>query len=207
MLSVERVLVKYLPSKAVTDVFRLLDDGDIFVKIVPPRKTIHGSYRLPSARRKHFITINNNLNPYMFLITLLHEIAHAHAYVNHKAKGHQKEWKTCFGQLLNQFMELDVFPDDIQLALKQHIRKIKYSDAVDINLTKILRKYDNNTNIDQNTIFLQEIPKNTVFLHNRITFRKETPLRKYILCKNLINNKMYRCHPLMMVSVVEAENL
>jgi len=207
MSSVEQILEKYLPKKAVTDACRFLEYGDIPLKIVPPRKTIHGSYRMSSSGRKHFITVNNNLNRYAFLITLLHEIAHAHAYVNHKAKGHQKEWKIYFRQLLNHFIAMDVFPADIQTALELHIRKIKYSDSIDINLTKILRKYDSNINIDQKTIYLQEIPKNTVFLHERVTFRKEKPLRKYILCKNLTNNKMYRCHPLMMVSVVEEKNL
>jgi predicted SprT family Zn-dependent metalloprotease len=207
MLSAKRILEKYLPQQAVAEIHRLLEESDIPLKIVPPRKTIHGSYRLPTAYRKHFITINSNLNSYAFLITLLHEIAHAHAYITHKAKGHQKEWKSCFKQLLNHFIDLEVFPADIQTALEQHIRKITHSDAVDINLTQILRKYDNNTNFDQKTIYLQDIPKNTVFLHGRVNFRKGETLRKYILCKNLINNKMYRCHPLMMVRAVEEKIL
>jgi len=205
--SFEEVLAKYIPSEALVEVCRLLKDADIFLKIVPPRKSIHGSYRLPTAQRKHFITVNNNLNPYAFLITLLHEIAHAHAWLNHKAKGHQKAWKNCFKQLLDNFMQMGVFPVDIQADLEKHIEKIRYSDAADINLTKTLRQYDKITTLDEKTIALQEIQKNTVFLHGRKTFRKGDCLRKYILCKNLINNKMYRCHPLMMVRVVEENSL
>jgi len=205
-LTFEQVLEKYLPPKALTDACRLLEDADVSLKIVPPRKTLHGSYRIPTTYQKHFITINNNLNPYTFLITLLHEIAHAHAWTKHKAKGHQKEWKQCFKQLLNHFIQLDLFPAEIQTALKQHVEKIRYSDITDINLTKALRQYDNQTT-NAKTISLHEIPRNTVFSHGRIIFHKGETLRKYILCKNLTNNKMYRCHPLMMVSVIEENSL
>ena len=204
--SFEEVLAKYVPPEALVEVCRLLNEGKIFLKIVPHRKSIQGSYYIPTARRRHFITINNDLNPYTFLITLLHEIAHAHAWEKHKVKGHQTEWKICFKQLLNHFIQLDAFPAEIQMALEQHVEKIKYSDIVDINLTKLLRKYDNNPTPDSKTKALHEIPKNAVFLHNKAIFRKGELLRKYILCKNLINNKMYRCHPLMMVQVVE-ENM
>jgi hypothetical protein len=175
--------------------------------VVPPRKTLQGSYRLPTPRHRPLITINSNLNPYAFLLTLLHEIAHAQAFKTYKTKGHQKEWKNCFKHLLTVFMEMDVFPADIQLALKQHLEKISYSDSTDIKLTKILRQYDNNAASDSKTIALYEIPKNTVFLHEGKIFQKGEPLRKYILCKNMTNKKMYRCHPLMKVSVLEEKIL
>jgi hypothetical protein len=205
--SFEEMLVDFLPPKALAEACRLLRDVDVFVKIVPPRKTIQGSYRLPTAHRRHFITINNNLNPYTFLITLLHEIAHAQAWTKYKSKNHQKEWKNCFRQLLNHFIQLDVFPNDVQIALERHIEKITYSDVVDINLTKTLRKYDENSVIsDSKLVALYEISENTVFSHNGVVFQKKESLRKYIKCKKLINNRMYRCHPLMMVSVVENKN-
>jgi len=203
----EQGLKKYIPSESVLAVCRLLTEDYINLKVVPPRKTWQGAYRFPTAHRQHFISINRNLNQYAFLITLLHEIAHAHAWKRHKAKGHQKEWKSCYGQLLSQFMQMDIFPDDIQLALTQHIKKITYSSITDINLTKTLQKYDNNKMADSQTIALQEIPKNIVFSHNGMTFRKGEILRKYISCKNLINNRMYRCHPLMMVQIVKESGL
>jgi len=201
--SFERILGKYVPPKALTAVCYLLIKDSIGLKVVPPRKTLRGSYRIPTAQQRHFITMNCDMNQYAFLITLLHEIAHAHAWLNYKTKGHQKEWKMCLKELLKQFMQMDIFPDDVQVALIQHIRNITYSSVTDINLTKILQQYDNNTTVAAKTIALHEIPQNTVFLHEGITFRKEEPLRKYIKCKNLSNNKIYRCHPLMMVRVVE----
>jgi len=199
----ERILEKYVPPKALATVCHLMIEDGIGLKVVPPRKTIQGSYHIPTAQQRHFITMNSNLNPYAFLITLLHEIAHAHAWLNCKTKGHQKEWKICFKELLKQFMQMDIFPDDVQIALRQHIRNITYSSVTDINLTKILQQYDKKTNVDTKMIPLHEIPQNTVFLHGRINFRREETLRKYIKCKNLTNNKMYRCHPLMMVQVAE----
>jgi hypothetical protein len=88
--------------------------------------------------------------------------------------------------------------------LENHAKKIKYSDIADINLSQTLRLYDKKTSsVTSNLIPLSEIPKNIVFLHNGKIFRKGELLRKYILCKNLNNKKMYRCHPLMMVSLIE----
>ena len=202
-LSFEEMLADYLPPKSLAEVCRLLMELQILLKIVPPRRTLQGSYRIPTAHQPHYITINDKMNPYTFLITLLHEIAHAHAWTKHKTRGHQKDWKVCFGQLLTHFIQLEVFPADIKTALEKHIEKITYCGSADINLSKILQKYDNNTSdSDSESITLQEIPKDTVFSYGKTVFRKGEPLRKYIKCKNLSNNKTYRCHPLMMVKVI-----
>ena len=44
------------------------------------------------------ISINNNLNPYSFLITLTHELAHAFVYRNYKntRDPHGKKWQLMF---------------------------------------------------------------------------------------------------------------
>ena len=65
----------YIPEKSVSMVQYLIEKHNFTLKIVNQRQTKHGDFRkLPNGRFQ--ITINNNLNPYQFLLTLIHEIAH-----------------------------------------------------------------------------------------------------------------------------------
>lgn len=65
----------------------------------------------PRKGLNHQITINQNLNKYAFLLTLVHEIAHLITYVNHgwNVKGHGPEWKNCFKKQITPFMRDEVF--------------------------------------------------------------------------------------------------
>jgi len=199
-------LGNYIPQKALTEVWRLLEEYDIGVKAVLPRRTLQGSYRIPREGERHSITVNSDLNPYVFLITLLHEIAHTHTWVKHKSKGHKQEWKGNFERLLIRFIELGVFPKKIKTALEQHLEKIAYSDITDIYLTEILRQYNTKAPSDEQEMMLKDVPKNAIFSYNGKNYRRGERLRKYISCRSLEDYRMYRCHPLMMVSVVEEDN-
>ncbi len=197
------LLLKYLPENSVDAICSLLSAYPVQLKITNPRKRIHGSYRKPKNKSGiHQITVNGDLNKYTFLLTLLHEIAHLHAWVNYKSFGHGDDWKNCFMQLVKQFLLLDVFPEDIKIALEKHLQNIKSSDFMDIFLTKTLQKHDNNNINCNNLISLEEIPENTVFLHDGKYMEKQKLLRKYYLCKDLKTKRMYRCHPLLKVEVV-----
>ena len=194
------VLSKFMPPEVVDKIGILLEAQPVQLKITNPRKRIHGSYRRPGHKSNvHQITINGDLNKYTFLLTLLHEIAHMHAWAKHKVLSHGEEWKNCFTQLIKQFSGLNVFPDDIKTALENHLQNIKSSDFLDIQLTKTLQKYDENKFDYQNITHLEEIPENTVFLHDGKYMEKQKLLRKYYLCKDMKTKKMYRCHPLLKV--------
>jgi len=101
---VEQLLEKYLPKAAVPTVFKLIEQEEVHFKIVNERKTRHGDYRRALDGR-HLITINASLNPYGFLVTTIHELAHLIAYKNYgrRIKPHGKEWKYCFQHLMLPF--------------------------------------------------------------------------------------------------------
>ena len=87
---------KYIPEKAIPFIQFLIDTHNFTLKIVNQRQTKHGDFRkLPNGRFQ--ITVNNNLNPYQFLLTLVHEIAH---HVTHQKFGivqaHGKNGKLFF---------------------------------------------------------------------------------------------------------------
>ena len=52
-----------------------IDELDVKVVISLPRKTKLGDFKV--RHNRFVIDVNNNLNPYSFLITLTHELAHA----------------------------------------------------------------------------------------------------------------------------------
>ena len=88
------LLQKYIPQAAVEPVFNLIKRYNVHLKIVNERVTRHGDYRkMPNGQ--HQITVNANLNPYRFTITLVHEIAHLVAFTEYGRliKPHGREWK------------------------------------------------------------------------------------------------------------------
>ena len=97
----QQTLFQYIPKEAKSLIQDLINKDNLVVKIKEERKTRHGDYRMLS-NGKHKITINSNLNPYRFLITLIHEIAHLEAYQKYGRfiKPHGKEWKTTFQHLI-----------------------------------------------------------------------------------------------------------
>ena len=75
-------LEDHVPAESLSLLNQLIDKNDVDLKMVNERVTRHGDYRkLPNG--KHRITINQNLNEYRFLITLVHEIAHLEAFKAH----------------------------------------------------------------------------------------------------------------------------
>jgi hypothetical protein len=199
----KNILRSYLPENSVEAICNTLAPFGLKVKIVNPRKRIHGSYQRPKLPTDyHVITINRDLNPYTFLITFLHEIAHMQVWVKYKSTGHGQAWKICFTDLIKQFLSLNVFPDDIKYALEKHIQNIKSSDFLDIFLSKVLQKYDAKTIVTHDLICLEDVPENAVFLYGDKKMEKQALMRKYYLCRDIKTRKTYRCHPLMKVSLI-----
>ena len=80
----QKVLSKYLPEEFIDMVVELLVTHPVAFKIVKPRKTKLGDFRVNSRTEKPQITVNGDLNKYSFLITTLHEFAHL---INFKENG------------------------------------------------------------------------------------------------------------------------
>ena len=82
------------------------------------------------------------------LITYLHEVAHYDVYQQYgsrKVQPHGTEWQNQFASLLQPFMVVSIFPQDILDALQKHLQHIKASSTADQNLQRVLRQYDKNT--------------------------------------------------------------
>ena len=86
---------------------------DFDLKITRPRKSKLGDFRPPKPGKRSSITMNEDLGPYQFLTTFVHELAHLITWekYGHRAAPHGKEWKQCFGALLISLAEVHPWPE------------------------------------------------------------------------------------------------
>lgn len=186
----KEILSKYLPEKSVELVIELLEKYPCHLKIVNNRKTKHGDFKkFPNGNYQ--ITINNDLNIYRFLLTLIHEIAHLVTYKNNKrVKPHGIEWKRNFQHLMLPFVNPEIYPKDILPYLAQYLINPKASTDTDVKLSLALKQFDEKTN--KNYIF--EIPIASKFTHNNKVFVRGEKRRTRYECVEVYTDKKYLFH-------------
>jgi SprT protein len=198
-------LASYLPEHSVAYAEQLLAKSRVLLKISGDRLTKLGDYRPKSSKSPAQITVNNSLNPYAFLITLIHELAHAIAFEDHgkSIQAHGKEWKSTFRELMLPLLNNQVFPVDVLVQLERHMANPKASTGADLKLLRTLRKYDANT-----TLFLEDIADGSPFqLRNGKRFIKGARRRKNFLCKTLDGRRNYLINPLAEVELLNEATL
>ncbi|MFD2726735.1 SprT-like domain-containing protein [Hyunsoonleella rubra] len=189
----QTALESYIPNKAQPEVVRLLEHDNLLVKIKNERKTKHGDYR-PLLNGKHQITINSNLNPYRFLITLIHEIAHFEAYKKHGRfiKPHGREWKLTFQYLMLPFLNPEVFPNDLLPLLANHFKNPKASSDTDVKLSLALKQFD----APNDKTYIFELPAGSTFkLYNGKVFQMGKKRTKRFECVEIKTGKIYLFNP------------
>ncbi|NLJ81685.1 MAG: SprT family zinc-dependent metalloprotease [Bacteroidales bacterium] len=191
-------LSDYLPAKSIDIVQDMINSTCLKLCLSSPRKTIQGTYKRASKGKPHIITVNEDLNSYTFLITLLHEFAHLYAWEINRSLRHGMEWKNHFSVLLHRFIEQEVFPEDIKQALLQHMKNIKSSDAKDVNLSRVLQSYDTQKEHSKE-VYLMDLDEKSEFVYNNRCFIKKQLLRTYFLCTEIQTKRNYRFHPLAKV--------
>ncbi|MGB0524387.1 MAG: transcription elongation protein SprT [Flammeovirgaceae bacterium] len=177
----------------------------VSVKISPPRSSKLGDYRPPQNGQGHRISINGSLNPYAFLITFVHEVAHLVTWeqYQHKVLPHGVEWKLNFKKLMKPFLVEQVFPKRILHPLKKYMMNPAASSCRDDSLQKILAEY-NPEHQHRSWHYLDEIPTGTIFIiENGRIFQKMEKLRKNFKCMEVNTKRMFRISPLMKVKVLE----
>jgi len=190
----------FIPPAAFDQVTALLSHDNLVVKIKKERKTRHGDYRRLN-NGKHQITINSNLNPYQFLITLIHEIAHFEAYKScgRRIKPHGLEWKLVFQHLMLPFLRPEVFPMDVLPLLATHFKNPKASSDSDAVLALKLKQFD----APNGKIFIFDVPEGAAFrLYNGKTFRKGLKRRTRFECTELSTGRSYVFNPNAEVELV-----
>lgn len=190
MIEYKNILSKYLPEKSVNLVIELLEKYPCYLKIVNNRKTKHGDFK-KIQNGDYQITINNDLNEYRFLLTLIHEIAHLVTYKRYnRIKPHGIEWKRNFQHLMLPFVTPNIYPKEILPYLAHYLINPKASTDTDVKLSLALKQFDEKT--DKNYIF--EIPLTSKFTHNNKIFIRGEKRRTRYECTEVYTDKKYLFH-------------
>ena len=190
-------LSKYIPKNSISRIAKWIEILQIDLKFVKTRSTKLGDFKYNNTNGLQ-ITINNDLNFYQTLITLVHEIAHAFVYKKYgsKIKAHGKEWKEMYRALMLNFLKPDIFPSDILSCLSLHMINPSASSNSDTDLVLILRKYD-----DENHYNISQIDFGEKFNFSGQIFVKEEKLRKRFKCLNTQNHKYYLFNPTTKIKI------
>ena len=140
-------LLEKIPEASLGYVKSLILSENITIKLKKSRKTKHGDF---SVKKNGLckITINDDLNQYRFLVTLIHEISHYKAYKKYGPyiKPHGVEWKNIFKNLLLPIINPEIIPNDILRPLAIYAKNPKASSDTDLNLSLALNRYNINQN-------------------------------------------------------------
>ncbi|MCX6287821.1 MAG: hypothetical protein NTY96_11960 [Bacteroidetes bacterium] len=210
---IDRIFRSFIPETAMDMLIVCLQGRTLDCRITRKRSTKTGDFRPARNGRPPGITVNGDLNPYAFLLTLIHEIAHFFVYLDtekaniflirkHRPRPHGKEWKKRFTGLIQPFLSMNVFPDQIEKALVSYFEAPKASASADSRLQRVLQAYDPPGEHTRIT----DIPEGELFMTGtgRI-FLKMDKLRKRYRCQCVKSQRMYLFSPEAMIMPVKNE--
>ncbi len=195
-------LIDFLPEGAYPMVEPYLLHYKVHLTITRSRSSVLGDYRNAHSGKAHRISVNGNLNPYAFLVTLLHELAHLITFIRlgHRVEAHGREWKQQFSELLKHFIGASFFPKDIKIQLEQSLTNPAASSCADVNLMRVLRKYDP---VKEGHCLVEELSIGAKFeiKGNRI-FECGERVRKRIKATEVSTGKIYLFSPVYEVKLI-----
>lgn len=200
-----------LPTPAFPDVLGWFISHEVRLLVTRGRRSKSGDFRPPRNGSLPVISVNKTLNPYAFLITLVHEMAHFHVYEKQagrtllsrrkRVSPHGKEWKEEFRVLMNPFLSPEIFPLEVLEVLTLHLRNPRASTYSDPRLARILIRFD----ATEKGVLIEEVPEGTLFkTASGMLFRKEGRLRRRYRCIRMKDSRLYLFSPLARVFPAEA---
>src|ERR1700683_1491330 len=126
-------LKKFIPEESAQLALDYISQFKVHLTITRQRKTVLGDYRHAVHGKNHRISVNGSLNKYAFLITLIHEVAHLVTFIEYgnQVASHGKEWKLLYRKILEDFLNKNIFPEDVLAALKKSLHNLPASSCAD----------------------------------------------------------------------------
>lgn len=199
-------LTPFLPEGAAPFVEDLLKDHSFKLKVVAPRKTKLGDFRPNLRGGPHQLTVNGDLPPSHFLLTLVHEIAHmkTHEEYGTKVNPHGVEWQNCFSTCMAPILEAKIYPEHIEAEIARYLAKPKASCSADTRLLRVLRSEKGD--IDE-YLTVENVPENGLFvLPGRAPMRRGKKRRTRYLCEELGSGRTFAVHPLAEVKLLKLKD-
>ena len=137
-----RILGNHLPPQAVAPVYDYLNRHRVHFHITRQRTSKLGDYRWPQGEHNyHEISINGDLNPYLFLWVYLHEAAHLETHLNYRdVPPHGHEWQAEYARLL--IGHIPLFPPETHPLLNRLTRRIPLSHPLMRQIEELLHHHD-----------------------------------------------------------------
>ena len=193
-----KAITPHMPDGWQVAVQAMLAANPILVQVVRHRKTKHGDHLVTGAREFSIITVNASGNPWQFVLTLLHEIAHAEVahQTRHRVAPHGKEWKLAFRELLEAHHHL--FPPGLANPVMDYARNPLYSADSHGALAAALRRHDT---LDLRPT-VQELALGQWFsLDDKTVLVKQRLLRKWFRCTTT-DGRALRVSPMARVHAI-----
>jgi len=199
---IHQILHQHVPGVACPYCFSLWQNSPFELKLTRNRQTKVGDFTSRKNIAQPRITLNRDLNPFLFLMTYIHEVAHLHVFLRfgNRVEPHGDEWKSAFKQLMQPTLQKDIFPDEILHELDRHMVNPKASSFADADLTRVLRSFDKNS--DQYTA-LSDIPEGSIFHFQGRYFKKGKMKRTRVLCHEVKTRRNYLVPAEVLVSNVQ----
>jgi SprT protein len=184
------ILQVHIPPSALEYCFKLWQQNPFELKLTKSRQTKVGDFTSRGTKRHPRITLNNDLNPYLFLVTYVHEVAHLHVYLRlgNRVDPHGEEWRTTFTDLMIPLLWESVFPEEILHELRRHMISPKASSFADADLTQAFRRFDKNAH---QQALLSEIPEGSIFNFQGRYFKKGKLRRTRVVCLEIKSKRNY----------------
>lgn len=199
------VFEQFLPPPAVAYARQLWEQHQFQFRISKPRRTRLGDFKALPDGTLH-ITVNADLNPYAFLLTYVHEVAHAVVYRQTQAakrrskpKPHGSQWQMMFQQLMQPLLTKTIYPPEILDPLRDYMRQPAATSYAHPALMNALRQADPKPT---GHILLHNVPEGQPFTFAKKTFVRGTFRRTRIVCKEVESGKSYTilAHALVIVN-------
>lgn len=179
----------HFPPEVAEYCFQLWQDHPFEFIVSKARGTKLGDFRY-SPTKGYQITVNHNLNPYAFLVTYIHEVAHRVTYDIHKSKvnPHGSEWKRNFYELFEPILDEDLLPASLVQVLTKYLQNPAATSTGYTPLVNELAKFDSQPAIGTRLIDLEE---GTVFQLKNLTLIKGKLRRTRYICQDTQSGRNY----------------
>jgi hypothetical protein len=142
-----------------------------------------------------YITVNADLNPYAFLITYVHEVAHCAVFHTYKRPGkpHGPIWQAQFQRLLAPLLTDAIFPADVLPVLRQYMARPAATTSAQPALMQALRRY-NAEPVQQrpaNQQELRQLAEGQLFQLQKKRYVRGKLRRTRVVCKEVQSGRSY----------------
>ena len=197
---------KYFPESTTDYCFNLWEKYQFKFKVTRPRQSKLGDYCY-RRDRGHQITVNANLNPFSFLVTYIHEVAHLQTFKQYgnKPEPHGKEWKHYFRETFQPLLKPEILPIELIIPLTEYLENPAATTQGAKPLMNALRMFDTHKDLD--SIVLTNVEAGENFELNGRIFTKGELRRTRFLCTDRRSGKRYVIASNALVKKIDANNL